>query len=69
MYEGQLVTFKIKDKKELSAVSLSDLEAIIDDTGLLLKKKTGEDLGYFEAVYGIDFYEMMEFFGYKYDAS
>ena len=69
MYEGELVTFKIADKEELVAISLCDLEGIIDDNGLLLKKKTGEELGYFENVYGINFYEMMTFFGYEYDTN
>ena len=68
MYQGELVTFRIKDKEALVCVSLLDIEGIINENGLLLKyKKNGEELGYFEDVCGIDFYEMMTFFGYKYE--
>ena len=70
MYEGQLVTFKLEGKEELVCCSLLDLDAIIDENGLLLvKKDSGEKVGYFENVSGINFYEMMEFFGFKYDSS
>lgn len=70
MYEGQLVTFRLKNKQELVSCSLLDLNGIINDKGLLLvKKNSGEELGYFENVIGINFYDMMTFFGYEYDDS
>ena len=68
MYEGGLVTFRLKDKETLLSVPLTQLEVEINENGLLIKnKENGEEIGYFEDVYGIDFYEMMQFFGYEFE--
>ena len=65
MYQGQLVTFNIKDKEELVCVSLLDIDTEITENGLLLKyKKNGEIIGYFSSVCGIEFDEMMTILGY-----
>ena len=68
MYEGELVTFKIKDKEALVSISLLDIDSEINEEGLLLKNnKNGEVIGYFEEVYGINFYEMMRILGYEFE--
>lgn len=67
MYQGQLVTFRLKDKEELVAVSLLDIDSEINENGLLLKNnKNGEIIGYFSAVFGIEFEEMMHILGYEF---
>ena len=45
-----------------------EVDVEINENGLLIKnKENGEEIGYFEDVYGIDFYEMMQFFGYEFE--
>ncbi len=66
MYQGELVTFRIKDKEALVCLSLLDLDTELNENGLLLKNnKNGEILGYFEDVWGIDLNEMMRILGYE----
>ena len=66
MYEGKLVTFKIKGREELYSSSLFDIDSEIDDKGLLLiDNNTKEKIGYYEKVWGISFDEMMSVLGYK----
>lgn len=65
MYTGQLITFKIKDRPNLIAMSLLDLEAEIDTEGLLLiDKRTKEPIGYYERSAGINFEEMLKLLGF-----
>lgn len=66
MYEGELVTFKIKDKETLSALSLTELNIEIKEEGLLLKKKaTDEEIGYCEEFWGISMEDFGKYFGYE----
>ena len=68
MYEGELVTFRIKDRETLLSVPLTQLDVEINENGLLIKKKeNGEEIGYFDAVWGIEVDEMMRFFGYEFE--
>ena len=68
MYEGGLITFRLKDRETLLSVPLTQLDVEINENGLLIKnKENGEEIGYFKDVYGIDFYEMMQFFGYEFE--
>lgn len=67
MYQGKLITFKIENRNNLIALSLSNVDAKIDDKGILITRKdTGEELGYFQKAYGIDFNEMMNILGFEY---
>ena len=67
MYQGELVTFRIKDKEELVCISLLDIDSEINENGLLLKyNKDGKEIGYFCDVYGIEFDEMMHILGYEF---
>lgn len=66
MYQGGLVTFRIKDSETLVAISLLDIDTEINENGLLLKyRKDGKDIGYFADVTGINFDEMMQILGYE----
>ena len=67
MYNGGLVTFTLKDRESLVAISLLDIDSEINENGLLLKyKKDGKIIGYFANVIGIDFEEMMRLLGYEF---
>ena len=66
MYEGQLVTFRIKDKEALIALSLFEIELESNEESIIVKKKeNGEIIGELENVIGIDFDEMMRILGYE----
>lgn len=67
MYNGQLLTFRIKDYPHLVCTDLSDIEIQKDEKGvLLIQKSKNNTLGYLENVYGIDLIEFMRLFGYEY---
>ena len=66
MYQGELVAFRIKGSETLVAVSLDELDSEINENGLLLKyKENGKEIGYYDAVCGISFNEMMQVLGYE----
>ena len=66
MYEGELVTFKIKDKETLAALSLTEINLEITEEGLLIKKKANdEEIGYCEEFWGISMEDFGKYFGYQ----
>lgn len=66
MYEGGLVTFRIKDKESLVALSLFEIELESNEESIIVKKKeNGEIIGELGNVIGIDFDEMMRILGYE----
>ena len=66
MYEGELITFRFKDRESLAALSLSEIELESNEESIIVKKKeNGEIIGELENVIGIDFDEMMRILGYE----
>lgn len=58
MYNNELVTLRFSDYDNLVVTSLKDIQGVLDDAGLLLKKDN-KDIGHVVASYGIDFEEMI----------
>ena len=66
MYEGELITFRFKDKESLAALSLFEIELESNEESIIVKKKeNGEVLGELDNVIGIDFEQMLRILGYE----
>ena len=66
MYEGELITFRFKDKESLVALSLFEIELESNEESIIVKRKeNGEVLGELDNVIGIDFEEMLRILGYE----
>ena len=66
VYKGGLITFRLKDKKELLCKPLSDIELKEEAEGfLLINRKTKEEYGYICDFFGITEEELFTAFGYS----
>lgn len=66
MYEGGLITLRLKDNETLLAVSLCDIDIELQEERILIKnKENGDIIGELETVTGIEMDELLQFFESK----
>lgn len=66
MYEGGLVTLRLKDNETLLAISLYEIDIELQEERILIKnKENGDIIGELENVIGIEIDELLQFFESK----
>lgn len=66
MYEGGLVTLRLKDNETLLAISLCEIDIELQEERILIKnKENGDIIGELESVTGIEIDELLQFFESK----
>lgn len=66
MYEGGLVTLRLKDNETLLAISLCEIDIELQEERILIKnKENGDIIGELESITGIEIDELLQFFESK----
>ncbi len=59
MYNGELITFRVRGKEELASFSLYDINIKVVGDEFLLTTRSGKEIGYIDQVAGIDITDLV----------